>query len=144
LPNNIDLATDKQFLYPKMKAASFFILAAVYLSPALATASVTCVATHCSKGNNFVLGANNVGSQSIGSICGSIDSQMRNAVRNDKYSVDYNNDFCTTSGSNMAAIIQVNKQSPSHQANLVNAAVYAAFGSSGVNFGGCDVSGIPQ
>lgn len=80
----------------KMLSQSISALSA-FVAGTYATASAVCHARHSGLvGNGYAIYAYNVGSGSIGSICGSFDTQMRNAVKNDHNAVNYKNNFCHT------------------------------------------------
>jgi hypothetical protein len=117
-----------------------------FVAGTYATASANCNAWHSNSiGNVYAIYASNVADGSIGSICGSFDTELRKAVKNDGSQVRYKNNFCHTYNDQhvMQSVVELDKQSPSHQANLVRAALVSAFGSAGVSFSGCDVSGLP-
>jgi predicted secreted protein len=96
-------------------------------------------------GNVYAIFASNIDPASIGSICGSFDSQLKNAVKNDGNKVKYLNNNCNTDNARrtMKSVVELDKQSPTRQANLVRAGLVSGFGSAGVVFSGCDVSSIP-
>ena len=105
-----------------------------------------CVVRHTRVvGNIYAVHVTNVDQGSLSSICGSYDTHLRNAVRNDKGQVKYLNNFCHTDAKNrvMNSVVELDKQSPTYQANLVRLALFAGFGASGLSFSSCDVSRIP-
>lgn len=133
-----------------MKAISFLLFGAS-IPAVLATAQLSCVQTsHCTDGNEYVLVATSVADGSEPSICGSIQSSLKTAIKNNKKSgeVTLRSDDCSTQRqtgdqSVMLAFIKMDKQSPSYQNNLLTGAINTAFGGSGVNYSPCDVSGLP-
>lgn len=153
-PNSAMISTDRprvsastnQAHHLNMMLQNALVLLSAFAAGAYATANAACAVVHTSVvGNVYTLHVTNVDQGSLSSICGSFDTHLRNAVRNDGGKVKYLNNFCHTDNSNriMASIVELDKQSPTYQANLVQSALYAGFGSSGVSFSGCDVSRIP-
>lgn len=117
-----------------LPACTILTLSALFAGSVQATATAFCGVLHFTNFNEFTIEARDIPSGSIGSICGSLDTEMRRAVNNDGNIVKYLNDFCTTDNNakTMISRIQLDKQSPQHQGALVNQAVPKAFGSAGV------------
>ena len=109
-------------------------LSALFAGSVQATAEAFCGVVHFTNFNEFTITARDIPQGSIGSICGSLDTEMRRAVNNDGGKVRYLNNFCSTDNTakTMIARIQLDKQSPQYQGRLVNIAVPSAFGSAGV------------
>lgn len=127
--------------------ATIFLLAA-YTACANATALVKCGVSHCSNGNTFHLVGGRVDDGSESSICGSLNKRINEAVKADKSKLKFHIERCETKrkGGNqniLVAKLVFDKESPTHQANVLAAGLYNAFGGSGVQYWGCDVSRIP-
>jgi len=133
-------------LHPLKMHHNIILLLSAFAAGAHATANAACAVMHTRiVGNVFTLHITDVDKGSLDSICGSFDTHMHNVIRNDGDKVIYKNNFCHTDNKNriMASIVELDKQSPTYQANLLKSALFAGFGASGVSFSGCDVSGIP-
>lgn len=133
-----------------MKAIISLLLFGAYIPAVLSTAHVTCVkATHCKDGNEYTIVGKAVADQSESSICGSIQSSLKTAIRNNGGKVILRSNNCNTKRNNgdrsvLIARLKMDKQSPSFQSNLLTGAVNTAFGGSGVTYSGCDVSRLPS
>jgi len=116
-------------------STTILALSALFAGSVQATAEAFCGGpVHFTNFNEFTITARNIPQGSIGSICGSLDSELRRTINNDGGKVRYLNNFCSTDNGakTMIARIQLDKQSPQYQARLINIAVPSAFGSAGV------------
>lgn len=132
-----------------MKTTSLLLFGAC-IPAVLSTAQVACVDTkHCTDGNEYTIVGTNIADGSESSICGSIESTLKKAIKNNGNSVILRFDKCRTrrqdgGQSILRAYLKMDKQSPTFQSNLLTGAVNTAFGGSGVSYKACDVSRLPS
>ncbi|KAJ2973424.1 hypothetical protein NQ176_g6616 [Zarea fungicola] len=132
-----------------MKTTGLLLLGAC-IPAVFATAQVACVETkHCSDGNEYTIIGKTVADESESSICGSIQSTLKEAIKHNGGKVILRSDNCKTKRVNggqsvMFASLKMDKQSPSFQSSLLTGAVNTAFGGSGVYYTPCDVSRLPS
>lgn len=122
------------------------IALSAFVAGTQAIASASCFVQHTNSVDNiYAIFVTDIDPASIGSICGSFDSQFKTAVKNEGNKVKYLNNKCHTDNSQrtMASVVELDKQSPTYQANLVRAGLFGGFGSAGLSFSGCDVFRIP-
>lgn len=132
-----------------MKTISLLLLGA-YLPAVLATAEVSCVdSRHCKDGNEYTLAGKTIGDQSESSICGSIQSSLKEAIKRNGSKTILRSINCSTRRQNggqsvLVAHVKMDKQSPDYQSSLLTGAVITAFGGSGVYYTQCKTSGLPK